>query len=140
MERGPDFYVYLVALDCIDHETRRTARGPAHLQSELKSLLSDKVNLNSSTPTRLLRAKLIGYFGYEQYKELKWVVKGHWDLANVHMMERATFVPYTHEPYEFENAMGILTLPGPNSRTRVYYTPPHRPMCIQGVRNTIDQA
>ena len=46
-----------------------------------------------------------------------------WAVTHNHMTERATSGPYTYEPWEFEQVLGVETIPGPDSRTRVWYTP-----------------
>ena len=128
MDKSAHYYFCLIILDILDHETRRTARGSAHLGDELRTLMYS--TMTQVAPPggfylgifRQLRDKVDEYFGDGEAMKLMEMVVALWDLANTHMVERATNGPYTHEPYEFDNVIGIPTLPDPDSRTRVWYT------------------
>ena len=69
-----------------------------------------------------VRHKVDEYFGPGEALRLMEMVNVLWGAANTHMRERATNGPYTFEPYEFDQVLGIETIPDQNSRTRVWYT------------------
>jgi hypothetical protein len=50
------------------------------------------------------------------------IVNVLWAVTHSHMMERATSGPYAYKPWEFDEVLGIETIPSSDSRTRVWYT------------------
>jgi hypothetical protein len=71
----------------------------------------------------IARYKVDEYFGEGEAMKLMEMVNVLWAVTHSHMAERAANGPYTFEPYEFDSVLGIETIPDPDSRTRVWYTP-----------------
>jgi hypothetical protein len=64
MEKSVHYYFCLIVIDSLDHETRRTACGPAHLKDELKALMYSTMNAPATVDNgTTVRYKVDDYFG-----------------------------------------------------------------------------